>query len=344
MIKRKSHRKKVKETALKRSAPKKDQKTEIDELRWYLSIIGDFRGKLFNNSKYPEISGDDSEVLASFLIDVENGPDGEYEEELWKICNGDSEKYVSEKQLDWMKKAIIESYRDWVDWIKDSEYKYDYPELLESLHPATLNSLPKIIPGYQSPDQIRVFQDLEKAYDPYVDSEFEIEDFKEFMENDPKNYQKLAKRQRDRHLRIADLIRKHIIENTEIWPRKWMLANRKIMKNLESKKYFIPILNFITEHAYHRTDSKTKEHGFYKKDDKEFLYIMTKINPKRIATSLGVSPDLVYRYIRVMKKAGFIKKLTNPYYAIGYWNNRIRVFFIKDTADNRKILAEFSLR
>ena len=220
MSNRKSGRKRVKERVknrVKNSVHKKaaqiaEPKTQIEKLRWYLAIIDDFDRKIFYSDKYSNYyDGDEeSDVLLDLMIQPENGPDEIDRTELWKIANGDSDEWVSDKQLEWMEDAIKNSYNDWATWIRYSDYHGIYPDLVESLNPATQNSLRKLIPDYKSPDQIRVYQELEKAFDPDEHSKWGIDDFDEFIKVESKNYQKLAKSVINDHEKTIKLIRKHV--------------------------------------------------------------------------------------------------------------------------------------
>lgn len=332
---------------------KKKDRQDPNELMRYLSIIYDFRGKLFSISKYPDISNDDEEYLSNF--EKQYGVEDFEEYQLWIIAEYlDWRKELPESVLESLKKEIIANYNSWLNWIQHSVYFNLRLELIESLHQATLYTLPKIIPEYQSPDQIRVLQYLESKYDPVNYSECGTVNFEEFREMEPVQYQKFAKCWRDYHLKEADqhkLAAKLIGEHAPIakgkqWPTKWMLGNKGIMSNLDTKKPFLKILQYITDHALHRTENKTKEFGYYQLGKQEYRYIVTKVNSAKIGDKIGVSQDTVKLYIRAMKKADFIRSLTFPYYAIGYWNRTHwnRIFFLKDTLENRKKLVELSLR
>jgi len=271
---------------------------------------------------------------------------------FWGIANSsDWRKQLDGDALEYLKGRIVSSYNNWFYWIQYGNYSDKYLELVASLHPATINSLPKIVPEFQSPNQIILNQDLEQAYDPVTYSNYGIIDFEEFKKYEPSRYQKLATDRRDYYLQMAELIQTHtpiIKVEVDKWPREWMKKNKAIMKNLTTKRPLISILNYITDHALHRTgDVNTKRKpDSYIKDGKEYRYIATKINTEKIADSIGVSKSTVKKYIQVLKEGDVIRPLsplTRTWYAIGYWNNRNRVFFLKDTPEYRKFLAKFHL-
>jgi hypothetical protein len=343
------------ETAIEHKKKVKDdsgKNPDSNQLKCYLSIIDDLHTKLFSPSKYPDITSEEKESLCSWELGFE-----EFEKStFWGIANApdwkerlsdiDSEGNVLKKDsLESLKNRIVESYTSWVDWMQYSEYQELYLPLVESLHPATINSLPKIIPEFQTPDQIRVFQELESVYDPQQHSKLGITDFKEFKEAEFSEYQKLVN-YRSAYLRhLADLLDK---EKDKIvhWPPAWIVNNVGIMKTLNEKKQFLPILKFLRDHALYRTENTATGFGKYIKDGQEYAYIVTKINTNRIAESLNLSQDTVKLYVRAMKKAGFIRSLKNPYYAIGYWNSkyRSRIFFLTNTPENRQKLINFSIK
>lgn len=338
------HKKKVKDDS--------EKNPDSNQLKCYLSIIDDLHTKLFSPAKYPDITSREEESLCSCELGFE-----EFEKSyLWgmvdapdwkeRLSDIDSEDNVSEeKALEFLKKRIVESYTSWVDWMQYSEYSDLFLRLVESLHPATINSLPKIIPEFQTPDQIRVFQELESVYDPQQHSKLGITDFKEFKEAEFPEYQKLVK---DRLACLRHLVDLLDQEKDKIvhWPPSWIVNNVGIMKTLNEKKQFLPILKFLRDHALYRTESTATGLGKYKLDGQEHLYVVTKVNTNRIAESIKVSQATVKGYIRAMKNAGFIRSLTNPYYAIGYWNSkyRNRIFFLTNTPENRQKLINFSLK
>lgn len=316
------------------------------ELKQYLSIIDDLHGKLLSPDKYPDISETDQGTLASIWL--LNGFDDFEKSKLWQIAEApDWREHISEDQLQDLKERIINSYQSWVDWIQFSVYANRYPELVESLHPATQKILPKIVPEYQSPEQFRVFQDLESAFDPQVHSKYNLTDFAEFREIEPGQYQRLAKERRNHYLHLADLIQEHApITKEPIWPKGWMQEHKGINQNLEKKKLFIPILQYLTDHAFNRTDNTIKSFGLYRHENgKEYQYLVVKVNTERIADDVGASKDTVKKIIGAMKRDGFVLRLANTYYAIGYWgSHRNRLFFIKNTKEIRDKLASFSYR
>jgi len=337
------------------SAHKKRGRIKVGkELKQYLTIIDDLHGKLFNPAKYPDISKTDQDVLTD--IACQSGFEGYEKSKLWGLVDDpDCQKLIPKDTLESLNKRIAISYHTWVGWITYSDYFDRYQELVESLHPATQKLLPQIVPEYQSPEQIRVFRDLEAAYSPEHYSQYGTMDFSEFRELEWGQYQKLAKERRsyflklaDQYAQFADLIREHApITNEKKWPPQWMLDHKGIMNNLNQKKLFIPILQYITDHAFLRTEDTTKEFGYYHRENgREYRHIVTYINKSKIAGELDVSPDTIKRYIGAMKKAGFIKSLTNPYYAIGYWGNPHwnRIFFLKKTPENKEKLINFSIR
>ena len=332
---------------------KKEKKGRPDnELQRYLSIIDDLNGKLYNPAKYHATSDETSELLDSLriVLSYDQASGCSEKADLWQRA-GDPEwrEGFDERQWHYIEDEIISSYRYWMEWVQSSEYSDKYLELVASLHPATINSLPKIVPEFKSPDQIRLNQELEQAYDPDMYSELQIDDFELFKEVEPEQYQILARDRKDYHLQMADLIQTHTpIIKTEKWPRGWMMKNKAIRENLTTKRHLVPILNYITDHALHRTEdvNTKKKIDRYIKDGKEYRYIATKINTEKIADSIGASKSTVKKYIQVLKNGDIIKPLapfTRSWYAIGYWNNRNRVFFLKNTPEFRQFLAEFHL-
>ncbi len=320
----------------KTSDYKKKKQSNTNGLEQYLSIIDDLYGKLLNTAKYPDISKTDEEEILTIArwCDFDDF-------EKSKLWSGDD---IPEDTPQILKDRIINTYQSWGDWIQGSIYTDRYLEFVESLHPATLNSLPKIVPEFQTPGQIRVSIDLETAYDcaPEKYSKYGCLDIGQLKEVEPARYRKLLNDRIFYHKRMFDSLNKEK-ERVDVWPRSWM-QEKAIQENLSQRKHLIPILNYITNHAFLRTDPHTKEYGSFYKDGKEVDYIVAKINRNKIADFLGVSPDTVSRYIRAMKNAGFIQPLKNPYYSLGYWNKYSRVFFLKSSIENRKKLRGFKLK
>ena len=223
----------------------KEKSRSDNELQMYLSIIDDLNGKLFNPAKYPDISSHDKELISCFDEDF-----ADFEKsELWGIANSpDWRKQLDDGVLESLKGRIVSSYNNWFLWAQYGNYSDKYLELVASLHPATINSLPKIVPEFQSPNQIILNQELEQAYDPDTYSELRIDNFEQFKELEPSRYQKLATDRRDYHLQMAELIQTHtpiIKVEVDKWPREWMKQNKAIMKNLTTKRPLISILNYI---------------------------------------------------------------------------------------------------
>ncbi len=349
-----SERKRATKGQFKKLVKYKKGRSDTNELKQYLSIIDDLHGKLLNPAKYPDISETDQGTLSHIWL--LNRFDDFEKSKLWQIAEApDWREHISEDQLQDLKKRIINIYQSWVNWVQYSSYADCYPELVESLHPATQKLLPKIVPDYQSPEQIRVFQDLETAYNLGQYSNHRAADFSEFREFEFAQYQRLAKDRRnyflqkaDQYKQFAELIREHApITKEKKWPTQWMLNHKGITQNLNKKKLFIPILQCITDSAFHRTADTTKEFGYYLHENRnEYLHIVTKINTAKIADHIGASSDTVKKYIGAMKRAEFIKPLTNPYYALGYWGSphRNKIFFLKETRENKNKLVNFSYR
>lgn len=356
IIRNRSARSRVKKAKIARGDISIENDEERKELKRYLSIIDDLQAKLFSPTKYPEALDDYSPSSDdiwgclyedyNYLWELYNYFDfDEYEKSrLWGLVNAhDWPEHLTREKLNELKGNIVSSYQSWVVWIHESDSSDRYLELVNSLHPSTLNSLLSIVPEFQSPKQIKEIQQIECLYDPESHSEHEITSFDEFVEFYPYEYQQFLKGQLAYHENVADIIRKHI-EKKDKWPRAWMKNDKQIAKRLMQVRQFIPILNYITNHALHRTSTHNFPRYIRKDDDIKYLYIVAKINTGKIADNIGVSKDTVKRYIGAMKKVGFIKSLTNPYYAIGYWNKRNRVFFIKDTKRIREKLINFSIK
>lgn len=126
-----------------------------------------------------------------------------------------------------------------------------------------------------------------------------------------------------------------------------MSKHKGITQNLDKKKLFIPILQYITDHAFYRKEDTTKEFGYYVHENGgKYLHVVTKVNTAKIADHIGASKDTVKKYIGAMKRVGFIKPLTYPYYALGYWSNSHwnQIFFLKETQENKNKLINFSYR
>ena len=95
-------------------------------------------------------------------------------------------------------------------------------------------------------------------------------------------------------------------------------------------------------------DINTQKFDWYKKAGKDgkinsYPHIVVKFDATKMASDLVVSEPLVRKYMTAMVKNKFIKKMTRPYYAIGYWGNHGRNFFIKNTPEIRKKLAQFKI-
>ena len=125
-----------------------------------------------------------------------------------------------------------------------------------------------------------------------------------------------------------------------------MQNNKALMENFKKKKHFFPILQFLTDHAFHRTHEKSIQYGLYcHENGNEYRYVVVKVNKGRIADQVGTSADTVKKIIGAMNREGFIKQLANTYYAIGYWGaRRNKFFFLKDSEENREKLIRFSYR
>lgn len=179
-------------------------------------------------------------------------------------------------------------------------------------------------------------------------------DFAEFREEEPGRYKKLARERRkyfqnlaEKYARFADLIREHApIPKEKKWPTRWMQGNKTLMENFKKKKAFFPILQYLTDHALHRIEDETTKYGLYLHESgNEYRYIVVKVNRVKIGDHIGASADTVKKIIGAMNREGFIKKLANTYYAIGYWgSHRNRIFFLKNTKENREKLVHFSYR
>ncbi|MCF6187190.1 MAG: hypothetical protein L3J49_06905, partial [Desulfobulbaceae bacterium] len=265
-------RKRAKKSQFRKATEhKKRGRPEVGkELKQYLSIIDDLHGKLLNPDKYPDISETDQDVLTN--IAYQSGFEDYEKSKLWGLVdNPDYQELIPKDTLESLNERIAISYHTWVNWITYSNYSDQYPKLVESLHPATQKLLPQIVPEYQSPEQVKVFQDLEAAYDPEQYSSYGTTDFLKFQEFEFAQYQRLAKDRRshflqlaDQYIRFAELIREHApITKEKKWPTRWMQDHKGIMKNLNKKKLFIPILQYITDHAFHRTEEITKKFGHY---------------------------------------------------------------------------------
>jgi len=354
-----------KATKIRKELPVEDSQ----KLKQYLSTIDDLNSKLFNDKKYPDIDPDSYP-----LIDESGNEWGLWEsidwdpslranfwqwttQENWiSVDNKVLEKNEKLQRLEEFEISIIIHYELWQNWIQHSEFSNQYLPLVESLHPATRALLANIVPSYQSPEEISVLETLERFYDPAKHSQHGNSTFKEFQEYERGRYQEFARSVRKHYsdkanelFEMAELIRKYApITKEKKWPAKWMLNHKGIMGNLEKKKLFIPILQYITDHALFRGDSIPKKDigSYHHEDGKEYQYVLTKINKNKIAEELEVSPDTIKRYVGAMKRNGFIKPVVNPYYAIGYWNqtHKSKVYFLKNTPDNKRKLINFSIK
>lgn len=269
-----------------------------NELKQYLSIIDDLYGKLLNPAKYPGISNTDKEKVLTIAA-IHDYDDFE-KSKLWPIAeNPNWPDLLPEGKLQDLKEQVINIYQSWVTWTQYSVYADSYPELVASLRPATQKLLPRIVPSYQSPDQIRAFQYLEAAFNPEEHSNYGITDFAEFREAEPGQYQKLAKERYNHYQYLANIIQKHApITKEPIWPNGWMQDHKGIIQNLEKKKLFIPILQYLTDHAFNRTDESTKSFGLYRHEKgKEYKYLVVKATTGEIADDIGASKDTVKKII-----------------------------------------------
>ncbi|MHC4270255.1 MAG: hypothetical protein ACYSTS_17585 [Planctomycetota bacterium] len=101
---------------------------------------------------------------------------------------------------------------------------------------------------------------------------------------------------------------------------KWIKKNVAIRNNLQEKKHehLLPIVDYMSSHTLsykescflgdkiragvHKTTTKKGEY-------EERIYILIKIDKENIGIKLGISPSLVYKYVKEMERVGIIKKL-----------------------------------
>jgi hypothetical protein len=157
------------------------------------------------------------------------------------------------------------------------------------------------------------------------------------------------------------------------WPTKWMLRDKRLMKNLDRYPCFFPVLRYLINHSYKQfTDSQELadkvgfgkhkhilKSGDQKGEEKEYHYVLVQVDKERLINSLGkdriqISKSYIQKYIKAFDDIGILKKLGkhgshgNNLYAIGYWrtykgNSMKREWFLSETKEFKERLRNFNL-